>query len=65
MPSLVIANQKWKIYEKEGVIVSQLNGQALAVQQLEIVGSRRAQFKNCDDEGKGTAGGWVITAVGV
>ena len=38
-PPTVIANQKWKIDEKEGVIVSQLNGQVLHVQQNGISGS--------------------------
>ena len=39
-PPTVIANQKWKVNTKEGVIVSQLNGQVLEVQQPERVGSR-------------------------
>ena len=39
-PPTVITNQKWKIYEKEGVIVSQLNGQAVTVQQPQTVGSK-------------------------
>ena len=38
-PPTVIANQKWKIDVEEGVIVSQLNGQVLQVQQNEKSGS--------------------------
>ena len=38
-PPTVIANQKWRIDPKEGVIVSQLNGQVLEVQESERLGS--------------------------
>ena len=44
-PPTVIANQKWKINRKEGVIVSQLNGQVLEIQKPERVGSRIIMMK--------------------
>ena len=62
-PPTVIANQKWKIYEKEGVIVSQLSGQALAVQQPETIGSRIIMMKRKGQLEDGSSQQWEFEPV--
>ena len=62
-PPTVIANQKWKIYEKEGVIVSQLNGQVVAVQQPQTVGSRIVMAKRKGQMEDGSLQQWEFEPV--
>ena len=62
-PPTVIANQKWKIYEKEGVIVSQLNGQAVTVQQPQTVGSKIVMAKRKGQMEDGSSQQWVFEPV--
>ena len=62
-PLTVIANQKWKIDKKEGVIVSQLNGQVIAVQQPETVGSRIVMMKRKGQLEDGSSQQWEFEPV--
>jgi hypothetical protein len=62
-PPTVIANQKWKIYENEGVIVSQLNGQVVAVQQPETVGSKIIMMKRKGQLEDGSSQQWEFEPV--
>lgn len=62
-PPTVIANQKWKIYEKEGVIVSQLNGQVLAVQKPESIGSRIVMNERKGELEDGSSQQWEFEPV--
>jgi hypothetical protein len=62
-PPTVIANQKWKIYENEGVIMSQLNGQVVAVQQPETVGSKIVMMKRKGQLEDGSSQQWEFEPV--
>ena len=62
-PPTVIANQKWKIYEKAGVIMSQLNGQVVAMQQPETVGSKIVMMKRKGQLEDGSSQQWQFEPV--
>lgn len=62
-PPTVIANQKWKIYEEEGVIISQLNGQVVGVQQPETIGSKIIMMKRKGQLEDGSSQQWEFEPV--